>query len=142
MNLSKVSTGLAMKCFSRGNSGPANPGKLEKAGTVDFKEHPKRKVGTRSRQCRPKVPSRFAFSGARNRRICGTSQFKKNFPAILTGLSQSFPREPRTDRGNIHSLLEFSKKTCKNKEKSVLAKPFLHFAKTTVLFESEILGCF
>ena len=33
-----------------------------------------RKVGTRSRQCRPKVPGRFAFLGARNPRIyslCG-----------------------------------------------------------------------
>ena len=41
----------------------------EKAGTVDFKKHPARKVGTRSRQCGQKVPGRFAFPGARNPRI-------------------------------------------------------------------------
>ena len=39
--------------------------KLEKAGTVDFKRHLTRKVGTRSRQCRAKVRGRFAFPGAR-----------------------------------------------------------------------------
>ena len=39
--------------------------KLEKAGTVDFKKHPAQKVGTRSRQCGPKVPGRFAFPGDR-----------------------------------------------------------------------------
>ena len=38
--------------------------KLEKAGTVDLKKHPARKVGTRSRQCQPKVPGRFAFPGS------------------------------------------------------------------------------
>ena len=35
--------------------------KLEKAGTVDLKKHPARKVGTRPQQCGPKVPGRFAF---------------------------------------------------------------------------------
>ena len=68
--------------------------KLEKAGTVDFKKHPTRKVRTSSRQCRPKVPGRFAFPGARNPRICSISQFGKNFPAIFPELSRSFPREP------------------------------------------------
>ena len=68
--------------------------KLEKAGTVDFKKHPARKVGTRFRQCGPKVPGRFAFPGARNPRICSISRFGKIFPAIFPGLSRSFPREP------------------------------------------------
>ena len=61
---------------------------LEKAGTVDFKRHAARKVGTRSRQCRAKVPSRFAFPGARNLRICSISRFRKNLPAIPPGLLQ------------------------------------------------------
>ena len=39
-------------------------GGIRKAGTVDFKKHPARKVGTRSRQCGPKAPGRFAFPGA------------------------------------------------------------------------------
>ena len=68
--------------------------KLEKAGTVDFRKHPARKVGTRSRQCGPKVPGRFAFPGARNPGICSTSRFGKHFPAIFPGLSRSFPGEP------------------------------------------------
>ena len=68
--------------------------KLEKAGTVDFKKHPARKVGIRSRQCGPKVPGRFAFPGARNPRIGSISRFGKNFPAIFPGLSWSFPGEP------------------------------------------------
>ena len=42
---------------------------LEKAGTVDFKKHPARKVGTRSWQCGRKVPGRFPFPGARNPRF-------------------------------------------------------------------------
>ena len=51
-------------------------------------------MGTRSRQCRPKVPGRFAFPGARNPRICSMSPFGKTFPAIFRGLSLSFPPEP------------------------------------------------
>ena len=43
--------------------------KLEKAGTVDLKKHPARKVGTRSRQCGPKVAGRLAFSSTPNPRI-------------------------------------------------------------------------
>ena len=74
-----------------------------------FQKTPARKVGTRSRQCRPKVPGRFAFPGARNPRICSISRFGKTVPVI-------FPRDfpgvflgnPRTDPGNSHSLLEFS----------------------------------
>ena len=38
-----------------------NSRRLEFHGTVDFKKHPARKVGTRSWQCGPKVPGRFAF---------------------------------------------------------------------------------
>ena len=68
--------------------------KLEKAGTVDFKKHPARNVGTRSRQSRPKFPGRFAFPGARSPRICSISRFGKIFPAIFPGLSRSFPGEP------------------------------------------------
>ena len=68
--------------------------KLEKAGTVDFKKYPARKVGTRSWQCWPKVPGRFAFPGAPNPRIRSISRFGKNFPAIFPALSRSFPREP------------------------------------------------
>ena len=56
--------------------------KLEKAGTVDSKKHPARKVGTRSRQCQPKVPGRFAFAGARNPRICSSSRSEKHFLAL------------------------------------------------------------
>ena len=81
---------------------------VEKAGTVDFKEHPTRKVGTRSRQCRPKVPGRFAFPCARNSRICSIWRFGKSFPAIFPGLAPSFPREPLNRTRNSHSLLEFS----------------------------------
>ena len=68
--------------------------KLEKVGTVDFKRHTTQKVGTRFRQCRPKVPGRFAFPGARSPRIYSTSRSRKHFPAISPGLSRSFPREP------------------------------------------------
>ena len=82
--------------------------KLEKAGTVDFKKYPARKVGTRSRQCLPKVPGRFAFPGAPNPRIRSISQFGKIFPASFPAPSRSFLENPRTDPGNSHSLLEFS----------------------------------
>ena len=86
-----------------------NSEKLEKAGTVDFKKHPARKVGTRSRQCGPKVPGRFSFPGARKPIICSISRFRNIFPAIFPGLSRSFSLgNPRTDSGNSHSLLEFS----------------------------------
>ena len=40
-------------------------------------------MGTRSRQCGPKVPGGFAFPGARNPRICSIWRFGKNFPAIF-----------------------------------------------------------
>ena len=58
-----------------------------------FQKHPARKVGTRSRECRPKVPHRFAFPGARNPRICSIWQFGKIIPAIFPGLSRNFPPE-------------------------------------------------
>ena len=63
------------------------------AGSRD-KKHPTRKVGTRSRQCRPKVPGRFAFPVARNPRTCSIWRFGIIFPAIFPGLSRSFPQEP------------------------------------------------
>ena len=72
------------------------------------KKHPARKVGTRSRQCRPKVPGRFAFPGARNPRICSISRFGKYFPAISLDFLGVFLENPRKDPGNSHSLLEFS----------------------------------
>ena len=67
--------------------------KLEKAGTVDFEKHPARKVGTRSRQCGPEVPGRFAFLGAPNPRIWSIWRFGKKFPAIFPEFSRDFPPE-------------------------------------------------
>ena len=79
--------------------------KLEKAGTVDFKKHPARKVGTRSpavwAQGSPfpvlEIPEFVAF------RDSGKffQQFSRDFPGV-------FLENPRTDPGNSHSLLEFS----------------------------------
>ena len=65
--------------------------KLGKAGNCRFQKHPARKVGTRSRQCGPKVPGRFAFPGARNPRICSIWRSGKNFPAIFPEFSRNFP---------------------------------------------------
>ena len=84
--------------------------KLEKAGTVDFKKHPARKVGTRSRQYGPKVSGRFAFPGARNPENCSISRSWKKF---FQQFSRSFPgtfflQNSCTDSGDSHSLLEFS----------------------------------
>ena len=39
-----------------------------------FQKTPCTEVGTRSRQCGPKVPGRFAFPGARNPRMCSISR--------------------------------------------------------------------
>ena len=82
--------------------------KLEEAGTVDFKKRPARRVGTRSRQCRAKVPGRFAFPGARNPRICSTLGLRKYFPASFRDFPGFFLGRPRTEPGKSHSLLEFS----------------------------------
>ena len=73
-----------------------------------FKKHPARKVGTRSRQCRPKVPGRFAFPGALNPRFCSISRFGKIFQQFCWDFPGVFPENPRTDPGNSHSLLEYS----------------------------------
>ena len=51
-------------------------------------------MGTRSRQCGPKVPGGFAFPGARIPRSCSISRFGTIFPAIFPGFSRSSPREP------------------------------------------------
>ena len=59
-----------------------------RGGLVDFKKHPARKVGTRSRQCGPKVPGRLAFPGARNPSICSIWRFGKIFPAIFPEFSR------------------------------------------------------
>ena len=97
--------------------------KLEKAGTVDFKKHPARKVGARSRQCGPKVPGRFALPGARNPRICSISRcgnsrsVLKPDAAIASEVSilsknslaiTSFPREPQEQPQPSPSLLILS----------------------------------
>ena len=76
-----------------------------------FQNHRSRKVGTRSRQCRPKVPGRFAFPGAQNPRICSMwrvpgrffQQFPRGFPRVFVG-------NPRTDPRSSHCLLEFYEK--------------------------------
>ena len=39
-------------------------------------KNPALKVGTRSRQCGPKVPGRFAFPGAQNPRICSIPEHR------------------------------------------------------------------
>ena len=70
-----------------------NSEKLEKAGAVDFKKHPARKVGTRSRQCGPKVPGRFAFPGARNPSAYSIWRVGKVFPAFFPEFSWNFPPE-------------------------------------------------
>ena len=75
--------------------------------SVDFQKHPARKVGTRSRQCRPKIPGRFAFPGARSPRICRILRFGKKFPANFPGLSRSSPRSPRTDPGTATAFSSF-----------------------------------
>ena len=67
---------------------------LEKAGTVDFRKHPARKVGTRSRQCQPKVPGRFAFAVPEVLEFVAFRDSGIIYPAALPGLSQRCPREP------------------------------------------------
>ena len=59
--------------------------KLEKAGTVDFENHPAQKLGTRSQRCRPKVPGRFAFPGARTPGICSISLRSSQTGTLQTG---------------------------------------------------------
>ena len=63
-------------------------------------------MGTRSRQCQPKVPGSFAFPGACNPRICSGKffqQFSRDFLGVFLG-------NARTDPGNSHSLLQEPKK--------------------------------
>ena len=87
--------------------------KLEKAGTVDFKKHPARparELGTRSWQCGPMVPGRFAFPGAPNPRICSISRFGKIFPAIFPEFSSRTPEQtPETATAFSSFLREFLK---------------------------------
>ena len=85
---------MFQKCLAINGHRALESEKLAKAGTVDFKKHPLRKVGTRSRQSRPQVPGRFAFPGFRNPRIWRISRFGKFFQLFSPGLSRSFPREP------------------------------------------------
>ena len=79
-------------------TGFRRPPEVEKAGTVNFRKHPARKVQTRSRQCRPKVPGRFAFPSARNPRICSISRsgkkcFSSNFPGTFPEFSRRTPEQ-------------------------------------------------
>ena len=64
------------KNMSIGNYCQKNSRRLELSIS---KKHPARKVGTRSRQCRPKVSGRFAFPGARNPRTCSISRLGNIF---------------------------------------------------------------
>ena len=66
---------VALRCFQKKNS-----------RRLELSISNLKTVGTRSRQCRPKIPSRFAFPGARNPRICRMLQFGRIFPAIFRGL--------------------------------------------------------
>ena len=77
-------------CYPLVNEDQKNSRRLELS---IFKKHPAQKVGTRSRQCRPKLLGRSAFPGARNPRICSIWRFG-NFFSNVSGVSRSFPREP------------------------------------------------
>ena len=71
---------------------PQAPEKLEKAGTVIFfKEHPARKVGTRSRQCRPKVPLRHLY--LEQRQILRTGHVPEKI--VAKDVRGAFPTSPR-----------------------------------------------
>ena len=70
--------------------GQKNSRRLE----LSISKNTARKVGTRSRQCGPKVPGRFAFPSARNPSICSIWRFGKNFlQAIFPEFSRNFPPE-------------------------------------------------
>ena len=76
-------------------------------GTVDFKKkHPARKVGTRSRQCRPTAPGRFAFPGGWNPRICSTSRigwkFSSNFSGSFPEFSSGTPEHTKGRKKHIN----------------------------------------
>ena len=60
---------------------------IRKAGEGCSCRFLKRSQGQGPGQCRPKVPDRFAFPGARKPKSYSISQFGKNFPEI-------FPRSP------------------------------------------------
>ena len=66
---------LRKKCLCS-ISVPYNFRKTREGWNCRFQKTPRtRKVGTRSWQCGPKAPSRFAFPGDRNPRICSVSRF-------------------------------------------------------------------
>ena len=76
-----------------------------------------RKVGTRSRQCRPKVPGRLAFPGARilEFEACSdsgnlSSSFPGTFPAFSSGTPEQTPAN--SQRLLELSALRFSKIQC------------------------------
>ena len=105
--------------------------KLEKAGTVDFKKHPARKVGTRSRQCRPKVPGRFAFPDAQNPRICSISRCGNIFPAIFPEFSRRTPEQTPETATAFSSFL-------KSGRKIQSARQLLHYM--NLLFRDSLLS--
>ena len=65
-------------------------------------------MGTRSPQCGPKVPGRFAFPGARNPRICSIWRFGKKFQLFSRNFPGTFLQNSRKDPRSSHSLLKFS----------------------------------
>ena len=70
--------------------------KLEKAGTVTFEKHSARKVGTRSRQCRPKVPGRFAFPVSEILEFVAfrdSGKISSNFPVTFPEFSSRNPEQ-------------------------------------------------
>ena len=82
--------------------------KLEKVGTVDFKKHPARKVGTRSQQCGPKVPGRFAFPVPEILVFAAFGDSGKIFQQFSRNFPGTFLQNSRKDPRNSHGLLEFS----------------------------------
>ena len=73
-----------------------------------FQKQPTRKMGTRSRQCRPKVPGMFAFPGAQNPRICSISRFGTKFSGNFSGTFRSFPQEPPNFQQTSETATAFS----------------------------------
>ena len=66
---------------------------------LDFKKHLARKVGTRSRECQPKVRGRFAFPGAQNLECVAfrdpgkiSSNFPETFPEFSSGTPERIPQ--------------------------------------------------
>ena len=84
--------------------------KLEKAGTVDFKKQPARKVGTRSPgKVDPRFVAGLAFPVLKILEFVAfrdSGTFCQQFPGTFLSVGV-LVANPRTDHGNSHSLLEF-----------------------------------